>query len=170
MAPFTPFFSDALYKSLDEKNLKLSVHLEDWPKAEKEFLNNDLVEKMEEVRRISSLALALRAEKKIKVRQPLAKLELNSKKLTIKDSEFLDLIKDEVNVKAVSINLQLSGELELDTEITAALREEGLVRDLVRMVQDLRQEGGLVPKDRIFLMIEADKDLEAILDRNKIMF
>ena len=170
MAPFTPFFSDALYKSLDEKNLKLSVHLEDWPKAEKEFLNNDLVEKMEEVRRISSLALALRAEKKIKVRQPLAKLELNSKKLTIKDSEFLDLIKDEVNVKEVSINLQLSGELELDTEITAALREEGLVRDLVRMVQDLRQAGGLVPKDKVFLMVETDKELEAVLDKNRVAF
>lgn len=171
MAPFTPFFADALYQSLnvksDKQHSKESVHLCDWPEAKQEFLDNELVEKMEEVRRISSLALALRAEKKIKVRQPLAKLEINTKKLTIKDAEFLDLIKDEVNVKEVSVNLQLSGEIGLDTEITAALREEGLVRDLVRMIQDLRQEAGCVPKDRIFLMIETDKEIEAIAEKNK---
>jgi isoleucyl-tRNA synthetase len=122
---------------------------------------------MEEVRRISSLALALRAERKIKVRQPLAKLEINTKKLTIKDTEFLDLIKDEVNVKEVLVNLQLKGEIELDMIITAELRNEGLMRDLARMVQDLRQAGGCVPKDKVYLMIETDKDLESIIDANK---
>jgi isoleucyl-tRNA synthetase len=167
IAPFTPFFADALYKSLDEKNLKLSVHLEDWPKAKEEFLNDTLVEKMAETRRIASLALALRAEKKIKVRQPLSKLEINTMKLTIKDSEFLNLIKEEMNVKEVLINLKLDGEINLDTEITAKLREEGIVRDLARMIQDLRQDGGYVPKDRIFLMIETDKDLENIIEANK---
>ena len=45
-------------------------------------------------------ALGLAAsQKKIKVRQPLAKLEINTKKLGIKDGEFMNLIKDEVNVK-----------------------------------------------------------------------
>jgi len=170
IAPFAPFFSDALYKSLDENNLKLSVHLENWPTIKEEFSNNEIIEKMEELRRIASLALALRAEKKIKVRQPLAKLEINTKKLSIKDTEFIELIKDEVNVKGVSINLQLKGEIELDTVITKELREEGLMRDLVRMVQDLRQEGGCVPKDRVYLMIETDKDLEAIIDTNKEAF
>lgn len=167
IAPFTPFFADALYRSLDEKNLKLSVHLEDWPAVKEEFANNEIIEKMEEARRIASLGLALRAEKKIKVRQPLAKLEMNSKKLSIKDVEFMDLIKEEVNVKEVTINLQLKEEIGLDTVITQALREEGLMRDLARMVQDLRQSGGCVPKDKVFLMVETDKDLESVIDANK---
>ncbi|MCL5017263.1 MAG: class I tRNA ligase family protein [Patescibacteria group bacterium] len=167
IAPFAPFFADALYRSLDEKNLKLSVHLEDWPTIKEEFANNEIIEKMEELRRLSSLALALRAEKKIKVRQPLSKLEINTKKLTIKDVEFLELIKDEVNVKDVSINLQLKGEIELDTVITPELRNEGLMRDLARMVQDLRQAGGCVPKDKVYLMIETDKELEYVIEPNR---
>jgi len=177
IAPFAPFFADALYQSLGDdtrqetsnKNnschmSQLSVHLTDWPEAKEEFTNNEIIEKMEEVRRIASLSLALRAEKKIKVRQPLAKLEINTKKLTVKDSEFMDLIKEEVNIKEVVINVQLKEEISLDTVITQELREEGLMRDLVRMVQDLRQEGGCVPKDRVFLMIETEKDLENVID------
>jgi isoleucyl-tRNA synthetase len=167
IAPFAPFFADALYKSLDEKNLKLSVHLENWPTINEEFTNNEIIEKMEEARRVASLGLALRAEKKLKVRQPLAKLEINTKKLSIKDREFMDLIKEEVNVKEVLINLQLKGEIDLDTVITQELREEGLMRDLARMVQDLRQSGGCVPKDKVFLMIETDKDLESVIDANR---
>ncbi len=166
IAPFAPFFADALYLSLIG-NHESSVHLCDWPVVNEEFTNNEIIEKMEEVRRIASLGLALRAEKKLKVRQPLAKLEINSKKLTIKDREFMDLIKEEVNVKEVSINLQLKGEIELDTVITKELREEGLMRDLARMVQDLRQSGGCVPKDKVFLMIETDKNLESVIDTNR---
>ncbi|MDO8442919.1 MAG: class I tRNA ligase family protein [bacterium] len=166
IAPFAPFFADALYLSLID-NHESSVHLCDWPVAKEEFTNNEIIEKMEEARRIASLGLALRAEKKLKVRQPLAKLEINTKKLGIKDSEFMDLIKEEVNVKEVVINLQLKTEIDLDTVITQALREEGLMRDLARMVQDLRQSGNCVPKDRVFLMIETDKDLENIIDANR---
>jgi len=166
IAPFAPFFADALYLSLVDSH-ESSVHLCDWPMIKEEFTNNEIIEKMEEARRIASLGLALRAEKKIKVRQPLAKLEVNTKKLSIKDSEFMGLIKEEVNVKEVVINLQLKGEIDLDTVITQELREEGLMRDLARMVQDLRQSGNYVPKDRVFLMIETDKDLESIIDANR---
>ena len=55
----------------------------------------------------------------------------------------------------------------MDIIITKELREEGLMRDLARMVQDLRQSGNCVPKDRVFLMIETDKDLENIIDANR---
>jgi len=173
IAPFVPFFADALYLSLacseqsrGVDNHESSVHLCDWPMIKDEFTNNEIIEKMEEARRIASLGLALRAEKKLKVRQPLAKLEINTKKLSIKDNEFTDLIKEEVNVKEVVINLQLKTEIDLDTVITQELREEGLMRDLARMVQDLRQSGNCVPKDRVFLMIETDKEIEAVIGRN----
>lgn len=163
IAPFAPFFSDALYLSL-MGNHDSSVHLSDWPEVKEEFMNSEILEKMEEVRRVASLGLALRAEKKIKVRQPLAKLEMKTKKLSVQDKEFIDLIKDEVNIKEVEINLQLKDEISLDTVITRELKEEGMVRDLVRMVQDLRQEGGCVPKDKVFLMIEADQELKAVIE------
>ena len=41
----------------------------------------------------------------------------------------------------------------LDTELTEALKQEGVVRDLVRNIQSLRKETGLDVSDRIKLFI-----------------
>jgi len=167
IAPFTPFFADALYQSLDEqlgRDKKISVHLENWPKVNKKMMNDSLLERMEEVRRISSLVLALRAEKGIKVRQPLATLEIKSKKLDVRDKEFIEILKDEVNVKDIKWNYDQEEEIVLDIEITPELKEEGILRDLVRMVQGLRQDANYIPKDVIGLMIEAG-ELNIILEK-----
>ena len=165
MAPFTPFFADALYLSL-AAGRKLSVHLEDWPQADEKSTDYSLLERMEEVRRLSSLALAVRAEKGIKVRQPLRALEIKSKKLDAGDIEFLEILKDEVNVKEIRWNLGLEAEVAFDIEITPELREEGMVREVVRMVQGLRHDANYVPKDRIALMVEAPEDLRKVLEKN----
>ena len=167
IAPFTPFFADALYKSLAGGGL--SVHLADWPEADKKSIDYALLEKMEEVRRISSLALALRAEKGIKVRQPLQKLEVKSKKLEARDLEFIDILKDEVNVKSVKWNIEMEKEIDFDIKITPELKEEGLLRELVRMVQGLRHDANYVPKDKIALMVEAPKELCGIWERNAVL-
>ena len=165
IAPFTPFFSEALYKSLVISQ-ESSVHLEDWLEADKKLIDYELLEKMEEVRKISSLVLALRAEKGIKVRQPLPKLEIKSSKLDVRDAEFLEILKDEVNVKEVRWNLEMKEEARLDIEITPELKEEGLVRELVRMVQGLRHDANFIPRDRISLMIDAPKDLKELWSKN----
>jgi isoleucyl-tRNA synthetase len=47
----------------------------------------------------------------------------------------------------------------LDLTVTPDLRLEGLARDLVRAVQDLRKEAGLKVSDRIELAVEADGEL-----------
>lgn len=156
-APFTPFFADALYQSLSDD--KQSVHLEDWSPADKKFVDYALLEKMEEVRRLSSLALALRAEKGMKVRQPLQALEIKSKKLDVRDIELLEILKDEVNIKEVRWNFNMTEELALDLVITAELKEEGLLREVVRMVQGLRHDANYVPADAIALMIEAQPEV-----------
>ena len=162
LAPFTPFFADALYMSLVNSH-ELSVHMDNWPEADKKIIDYSLMEKMGEVRRISSLALALRAEKGIKVRQPLKTLEVKSSKLDVRDKELLEILKDEVNVKEIRWNLGLEGEVSLDTVITPELKEEGVVRELVRMVQGLRHDANYIPKDRIVLMIQGTKELTEFL-------
>ncbi|MDO8516017.1 MAG: class I tRNA ligase family protein [bacterium] len=72
-APFTPFFAEGIYQKLGGET---SIHLEDWPKADKKKINKELIEGMAEVRRVASIALAKRAEAGIKVRQPLAQLRI----------------------------------------------------------------------------------------------
>ncbi len=52
----------------------------------------------------------------------------------------------------------------LDTEITAELLAEGLVRDLVRAVQNLRKDSGLEVSDRIFLEAEGPAEVQAAVE------
>lgn len=52
----------------------------------------------------------------------------------------------------------------LDSEVTLELQQEGLIRDLVRGIQNLRKENGLQVSDRIILKIMGDGELKAALD------
>jgi len=144
IAPIMPFIADYLYQELGNS---ASVHLADWPEVNKKLIDEKLEEQMEQTRNICSLGLQKRAETGIKVRQPLAKLKVKSQKLKI--DELTDLIKDEVNVKEIEFDIKLNNDVELDTNISEELREEGLVRDFVRSIQAKRKEMGLTPKDRI---------------------
>lgn len=163
IAPFSPFFADALYQSLELKNKNSSVHLEDWPEINAGFLDEELLVKMDEIRRIASLVLASRAQNKVRVRQPLRLLKIKSQKLKIKDIALLELLKEEVNVKQIEIDTKMTNEVSLDFEITPELKVEGLARETIRIVQDLRQDAGCVPKDFILLAIEAEEPLKTIL-------
>ncbi len=165
MAPFAPFFSEALYKSVGKK---ASVHLENWPKADKKAIDKKLLEAMAEVRRLASLGLAEREKAGIKVRQPLAKLTIKSKILKTADAELLEILQDEVNVKAVMFDPKISGDLELDTQITAELKNEGILRDLSRAIQGLRHDAKYQPKDTIILMLELPPDLLAVIQKNEV--
>jgi isoleucyl-tRNA synthetase len=161
MAPFMPFFAEHIYLKLkSEKDLE-SVHLCNWPeggKIDKEILGN-----MAEVRKVVSLALEKRMAAGIKVRQPLSELRVKSSELRGK-KEYLELIKDEVNVKNISFDEKLEGEVELDTEITEELQKEGNARDFVRAVQELRKNKNLVPSDEIELLVETDDVGKKFLD------
>lgn len=158
MAPFTPFFADALYKSLDAKK-NASVHLTAWPKSATPAAlkaNKKMGAMMAEVRNLASLALAKRASLGLKVRQPLASLTAQSTVAGLKtNKELLAILADEVNVKKVIIKTTVEGIVEFDTHITPELLEEGIVRESVRMVQGLRQDAGYEPKDKIQLFVDS---------------
>ena len=117
---------------------------------------------MIQAREITALALKARQEVGIKVRQPLKQLTMNNRQLTI-NKELLDLIKEEINVK----NIIFGKELKLDTEITSELKEEGIVREIIRYVQIMRKEAGLIPKDRIIIEYSGTAWLNEILKKNE---
>lgn len=184
IAPFMPFLSEFLYQELcgrvqakgaerrkiPRDSAVKSVHLEKWPTYSKLQIEKgkSLLNAMAEVRRVASLALAKRAEAGIKVRQPLSALRIKNLELGIRNKkELLEILKDEVNVKNILFDSKIRDEVELDTNITPELKEEGIVREFIRMVQGLRQEAGYVPKDKIALFVEVKDDvLEGILSRN----
>jgi isoleucyl-tRNA synthetase len=78
----------------------------------------------------------------------------------------LDVTADDVMVQRKEReNLKVLNEgsltVALDPEITEDLRQEGLVRDLIRQIQNLRKDSGLDVSDRITIHISRDPDLEA---------
>ena len=165
MAPFTPFFSELLYAPLGGK--MESVHLDEWPKtAKNDVAQKKMIEEMRIVRDVAAAGLAKRAEAGVKVRQPLASMSIGARL----GAPLEKILADEVNVKKIVTNAKLKGSLEFDTAITAELREEGSLRDLARMVQELRQKAGLAPKDKIAVMVDGSSDANQIIERNEKFF
>jgi len=190
LAPFAPFIAEKIWMELRQGSptssrlRRTSVHLEDWPSLIKPPRGKTLGVKsaktpsveeqggilgsMQEVRHIVGLALEARQRAGMKVRQPLAKLEIKSKKLNIKNNEdFLELIKEEVNVKEVVFDVKLTEEVWLDTNITFELREEGMLRDLVREIQAVRKTAGLTPKDKVAAKLELPKEILEVAKKNE---
>jgi len=120
---------------------------------------------MEKVREIVSLALAQRAKASIKVRQPLSKLKIKNAKLKIND-ELINLIKDEVNIKEIVFDKKIKNEIELDTEITPQLKEEGIIREVIRQIQEMRKKIGLKPKDKISVRCFGSQKLNDLLNKS----
>ncbi len=158
IAPIIPFLAESMYLGLQKFDSTLkeaSIHLRSYT----DFSFNsesqqNILDDMETAKKIASQALSARTESGIAVRQPLAKISvLGVVPLT---KEYDQLIKDEVNVKAVEwVDAKQSEEEKaelkviLDTTITEELKIEGIARELVRAIQDLRKEKGLTVNQKV---------------------
>ena len=161
IAPFLPFIAEAIYKSLQNTS---SVHLENWPNLNKKLIDKNLLDSMAEIRKIASLALEARQKAEIKVRQPLSELRIKNYELRGK-KELLEILADEINVKQIVFDRKIKNEVELDTKITPELKAEGQLRELTRIIQGLRKETGYTPKDKIYLWLEGQKEIEFAVNK-----
>ncbi|MCX7616118.1 MAG: class I tRNA ligase family protein [Patescibacteria group bacterium] len=170
LAPFIPFFAEALYQSLKKLyrfKSQDSVHLEEWPSFSRPSRKEaKLLEEMSKIRNLASLVLAKRIEVKIKVKQPLSVLRIKNPDLWVDNPGLLKILAEEVNVKEVVFDKEINQDFELDTTITPELKTEGILRELSRNIQDLRQEAGCLPKDKINLWFEGDKNLLSLVENN----
>ncbi|MEP0842936.1 MAG: isoleucine--tRNA ligase [Phycisphaerae bacterium] len=107
IAPFTPFFAETLYQNLMRSQIPAveeSVHLRSYPQARPLSAEEQkLLSEMAVVREIASLGRSARMEAKLKVRQPLAVVELVLADPSHRQwlEGHLPLIADELNVKRV---------------------------------------------------------------------
>lgn len=103
IAPFAPFISDEIFTKLTGEE---SVHLAFMPKAKEELIDENMTKRMDLVRTMVTLGRGIREKEKIKVRQPLSTIKIDSKYKDI-IYDFLDLIKEELNVKEVVFETKL---------------------------------------------------------------
>ncbi len=115
-APLAPLVTEEVWRGLTGEE---SVHLTDWPDPAEFPADHALVVAMDRVREVASAALALRKSKGLRVRLPLAKLTVVVPSAST-IPEFSDIVRDEINVKSVSI-------VELREE---SLGEYGITRRL----------------------------------------
>ncbi len=151
MAPITPFIAEEIYRNLTDEQ---SVHLSFWPEVEEKLIDDKLESEMEGIRKIVEIGHAKRKELGIKVRQPLNKFQISNFKFQISNG-LIELIKDELNVKGVEIKRGKGGlAVDFDTKITEELKEEGIAREIVRMVQDGRKKLGTKLDERVDVVLE----------------
>jgi isoleucyl-tRNA synthetase len=237
MSPVAPFYGDWLFRNLTE-DTNQSVHLTDFPKAQEAWINLDLETSMDLAQRICSLVHSIRKTNRIKVRQPLSKIliPILSEKTREQIRSVEDLIKTEVNIKAIEYLDDASGVLSkkvkpnfkalgpkfgkemkavadgilamtneaiaqleqindynipktsyqitkaeveiltedlpgylsakdnditvaLDVTITPELKQEGIARDFVNRIQNLRKDSGFEVTDKISIQL-LDTDAE----------
>ncbi|MDD3662982.1 MAG: class I tRNA ligase family protein, partial [Candidatus Pacebacteria bacterium] len=151
MAPFAPFASEDIWQKLRIRNDEESIHLASWPKEIKVEIN--LIEEMKEAREIVTLGLQARQKAGIPVRQPLSEIIIAGNKL---NDDYIEILKDEINIKNVIFEDGEDLRVELDTNITPELKQEGNYRELVRALQDFRKKNGLNPSDLINIFIQTD--------------
>ena len=114
MAPISPFFSDALFRNLDEVTNRFhadSIHHIDYPISNEKVIDAALEERMKLAQNASSLILSLRKRVNIKVRQPLQKVLIPVLDAGMKEQlqKVEDLIKSEVNVKEIQYLTETEG-------------------------------------------------------------
>ncbi|KKT97591.1 MAG: Isoleucine-tRNA ligase [Microgenomates group bacterium GW2011_GWA1_46_15] len=141
-APITPFFPELLYQHLGQIKGE-SIHLEDWPVAEPTYIHDQLEQMMKLVREVVEKVHAARKEQHIKVRQPLARVIVTASAQPM--DNVLDILKQEINVEEVVWTEKAESELTvtLDTTLTDNLKAKGEMREVMRVIQDLRKESNV---------------------------
>jgi len=161
LAPFIPFITEDLYQDFFKKFEKEdSIHFCDWPEVEKEFVNEKLENEMKIARQIIEAANALRHERNVKLKYVLSSLTVDGKE-EVKESakDLKEVIEELSNIKEVKIGEVEegkeieNGKISLNMEITDEIKNEWLLSELIRSIQDARKKMNLEIKERVDLYL-----------------
>ncbi|MDD5699859.1 MAG: isoleucine--tRNA ligase [Candidatus Nanoarchaeia archaeon] len=170
LAPLVPFITEKAWQELKEKKIvkEESVHLSEWPKADKKKIDEKLELKFNIALQIIEKGLAERDKAQIGLKWPLAKAVVYSKEHQAL-KELGELIKSQLNVKEVELKVSNEDEtrIELDTKQTPELEAEGYAREISRAIQAFRKKLGLNRNDRVKTHIITDEKFKKILETQK---
>ena len=182
LAPFTPFLAEELYQNLVVAafpDAPDSVHLADFPAADKAKIDKKLSADTRLAMKVCSLGRAARSQAGIKVRQPLARLvvgvagsgekkvlerlkpqileELNVKELKLVDSE------TELAKPGYEVVSEGGHSVAIPKEIPPELVSEGVAREVVRRLQTMRRSAGFDIADHIVTYYQGDDYIKQVM-------
>ncbi|MEO0053010.1 MAG: class I tRNA ligase family protein, partial [candidate division WOR-3 bacterium] len=181
VAPIMPFITEDIYQNLvrsSDADAPDSIHLCFYPEPDEKMINLELEREMKMVRALVSLGHAAREKAQIKVRQPLSRMIVSMKSAGSRDwlLPYADIIRDELNIRELQFadSDELPGAgliiqedenfaIGLDTSLTPELEYEGIARELVRKIQNMRKSAGFEVVDRIALSCQCAGKLEAAI-------
>ncbi|MBB6673202.1 isoleucine--tRNA ligase [Cohnella nanjingensis] len=117
VAPYLPLLAEDIYGNLGGEG---SVHLADYPTADAKAIDAALERDMETARNIVELARNVRNETGIKTRQPLSEL-LVSLSGEFGAADYEDIVKDELNVKRITLVTEDSGFVDYSLKLNLKL-------------------------------------------------
>jgi isoleucyl-tRNA synthetase len=182
MAPFAPFIAEEIYRNLATgmADAPESVHLCDFPVADKTVIDEKLNQNTRLAMKVSSLGRAARSKAGIKVRQPLHKMLVMVGKNEREGLETVaPQVMDELNVKALEVIDSVAGLAEgayiiseeaayavacpCKEDIPDDLLKEGMAREIAHRVQTLRKNAGYDIADHIRLWCRGDDYVNKII-------
>ena len=182
LAPFTPFLAEEIYRNLVcsiNAAAPESVHLTDFPLADKSLIDTPLADDIRLAMKISSLGRAARALAGIKVRQPLALALVGL--LETKEKDSLERMKpqilEELNVK--DLRVAAAGELDspeykvsseggysvaMPLTVPPELKAEGMAREIVHRIQNMRRTANFDIADYIVTCYQGDEYIREVMN------
>ncbi len=182
LTPFTPFLAEEIYQNLVGSvapDAPESVHLTDFPVADKTQIDEQLSREVHAVIELVSKVRSLRSEKSIKVRQPIDNIIVSVKAEWLKKTihRFESQIKDEVNAKNIvfvddlstldseryAVGMWGTSSTGIDTLLTPELEMEGVAREIVRRLQTMRRSAGFDIADHIVTCYQGDDYIKKVM-------
>lgn len=142
-APLLPMTTEVIWRGLTGER---SVHLTDWPSADDLPADDALVASMDAVRAVCSATSSLRKAHKLRNRLPLPGLTV-----AVPDSgaleDFTSIIRDEVNVKDVTLTDDVSSVGRFDVVVNARVAGPRLGKDVQKVIKAVKTGNYTVADD-----------------------
>lgn len=170
MAPFAPFISEYIYRDLIGGD---SVFLDGWPTI-KAQPDTELENQMGVAKEVVEQVNAARDDAGIKLRWPV-------EEVVVSTEEDLEAVEDVICRMANAKRVRFSGKAPnnavkkefyggavfLSKDRSREMVEEGLIRDLMRQIQNMRKKEGLKVSEEVRLSIHTDEDFAQAIERFK---
>ncbi len=168
LAPFAPFITEHIYQDFFKKFEKEeSIHLFKWPRPDNKKIDAKLEGQVDFARKIVEGVNSCRQDLKIPIRWPLADVSISLKESTETDTA-VEIIKTLSNAREVNFVRELKDGKEFEwgkIKLGSILKDEAMIRELTRKVQELRKQNNLQVRDAIEAQFNSDKATLEILKK-----